>query len=60
MTASSDRPAAQPSVSAGAEPVSTRTGLRGLTFRRLYTDGATQLPFTRWAEFCDTSDPDCA
>ena len=25
-----------------------------------YNDGATQLPFTRWAEFCDTSDPDCA
>lgn len=25
-----------------------------------YNDGATQLPFSRWAEFCDVSDPDCS
>ena len=44
MTASADRTAAQTSTQAGSEPVETRTGLRGLTFRRLFTDGATH-PF---------------
>ena len=24
-----------------------------------FNDGGTPVPFTRWAEFCDTSDPDC-
>ena len=44
MTASADRPAAQTSTHAGSEPVATRAGLRGLTFRRLFTDGVTH-PF---------------
>lgn len=25
-----------------------------------YNDGATKMPFNRWAEFCDTRDPDCS
>lgn len=44
MTASADRPAAQTSVPAATEPAAARATLRGLTFRRLYTDGATH-PF---------------
>ena len=44
MTASADRSAAQTSTHAGSEPVAARTGLRGLTFRRLFTDGVTH-PF---------------
>jgi len=40
VTSSSDRPAAQTSVSAASEGAPARAGLRGLTFRRLYTDGA--------------------
>jgi ribonucleoside-diphosphate reductase alpha chain len=39
VTASSDRPAAQTTVSAATEPAAPRTALRGLTFRRLYSDG---------------------
>ena len=44
MTSPSDRPAAQTPVPAAAEGHSLRSGLRGLTFRRLYTDGVTH-PF---------------
>ncbi len=44
MTAFSDRPDAQTSVSADSETASARPGLRGLTFRRLYSDGVTH-PF---------------
>ncbi len=44
MTASSDRPAAQTSVPAATEPAAARPALRGLIFRRLYTDGVTH-PF---------------
>jgi ribonucleoside-diphosphate reductase alpha chain len=44
VTASADRSAAQTSIQAESEPVATRTGLRGLTFRRLFSDGSTH-PF---------------
>ena len=44
MTASADRSAAQTSTHAGSEPATTRGGLSGLTFRRLFSDGATH-PF---------------
>ncbi len=44
MTASADRSAAQTSTQTESEPVATRAGLRGLTFRRLFTDGVTH-PF---------------
>ncbi len=44
MSASPDRPAAQTSTSSASEPAATRSALRGLTFRRLYTDGVTH-PF---------------
>ena len=44
MTSLPDRAAAQPSVSAATEPAQARSALRGLTFRRLYSDGVTH-PF---------------
>ncbi|CAG0962442.1 partial Vitamin B12-dependent ribonucleotide reductase, partial [Gammaproteobacteria bacterium] len=39
-----DRTAEQASVSTASEPAASRSALRGLTFRRLYTDGVTH-PF---------------
>ncbi|MRR12211.1 vitamin B12-dependent ribonucleotide reductase, partial [bacterium] len=44
MTASADRSAAQTSTQAGPETAASRTSLRGLTFRRLFSDGVTH-PF---------------
>jgi len=44
VTASADRSAAQTVTHAGSEPAAARSGLRGLTFRRLFTDGVTH-PF---------------
>ena len=44
MTASADRSAAQTATHTGSEPAAARSGLRGLTFRRLFSDGVTH-PF---------------
>lgn len=44
MTASADSIDAQTTNHAGSRPADTRTGLRGLTFRRLFSDGVTH-PF---------------
>ena len=44
MSFPADRNAEQASVSTASEPAASRSALRGLTFRRLYTDGVTMDP----------------